>query len=120
MKLQEAFNSYITKPENAAQMQALRDAHEKQDQAAYMEVISTIQPELEKLIGAKEEWELTPAQIATYTTTGGSPHLDGNYTVFGEVTAGLDVVDKIAAVKKDANDRPEEDIFIINIMPAKK
>ncbi|TFF40402.1 peptidylprolyl isomerase [Mucilaginibacter psychrotolerans] len=41
-----------------------------------------------------------------YTTVGGSPHLDQNYTVYGEVVTGIDMVDLIAAVKKDARDRP--------------
>jgi peptidylprolyl isomerase len=45
-----------------------------------------------------------------YTTRGGVPSLDGEYTVFGEVVEGLDVIDKIAAVKRDANDRPLEDV----------
>jgi cyclophilin family peptidyl-prolyl cis-trans isomerase len=41
-----------------------------------------------------------------YTTVGGVPHLDQNYTVYGEVVTGLDMVDRIAAVKKDERDRP--------------
>ncbi len=45
-----------------------------------------------------------------YKTVGGVPHLDQNYTVFGEVVTGLDMVDRIAAVKKDDNDRPVADI----------
>lgn len=45
-----------------------------------------------------------------YKTIGGTPHLDNNYTVFGEVIEGLEVIDKIAAVIKDPNDRPIEDI----------
>ena len=45
-----------------------------------------------------------------YKTVGGVPHLDGNYTVYGEVITGLDMVDRIAAVKKDVNDRPLVDI----------
>jgi peptidyl-prolyl cis-trans isomerase B (cyclophilin B) len=45
-----------------------------------------------------------------YRTTGGTPQLDHGYTVYGEVVTGLDMVDRIAAVKKDSNDRPLEDV----------
>jgi cyclophilin family peptidyl-prolyl cis-trans isomerase len=45
-----------------------------------------------------------------YKTIGGTPHLDMNYTVFGEVQSGLEVVDKIAAAPRDANNRPLYDI----------
>ena len=50
-----------------------------------------------------------------YETIGGSPHLDMNYTVFGEVIEGLDIIDKIAAVPTDENDRPKTDIRIIKM-----
>lgn len=52
----------------------------------------------------------TDAQLKIYKTIGGTPFLDQNYTVFGEVISGLDVVDKIAAVAKDQNDRPLKNI----------
>lgn len=52
----------------------------------------------------------TAEQKAVYNTIGGTPHLDGNYTVFGEVVDGMEMVDKIAAVQKDAKDRPLEDV----------
>ncbi|HYW94085.1 MAG TPA: peptidylprolyl isomerase [Bacteroidales bacterium] len=59
----------------------------------------------------------TPEEVSAYTTIGGSPHLDGEYTVFGEVVEGLDVIDKIAAVAVDAYNRPVEDIsYTIEIM----
>ena len=45
-----------------------------------------------------------------YTTLGGTPHLDGSYTVFGEVVIGLEVLEQIAAVKTDTYDRPLEDV----------
>jgi cyclophilin family peptidyl-prolyl cis-trans isomerase len=49
-------------------------------------------------------------QIKTYTTIGGTPHLDDNYTVFGEVISGWEVIDKIADVATDQNNRPLKDI----------
>lgn len=47
-----------------------------------------------------------------YRTIGGAPFLDGNYTVFGEVISGLDVVEKIADLPKDGNDRPLTDLHM--------
>ncbi|MEE0948190.1 MAG: peptidylprolyl isomerase [Bacteroidales bacterium] len=49
-------------------------------------------------------------QIEAYTTVGGVPFLDYEYTVFGEIVEGLEVIDKIAAVEKDRRDRPVQDI----------
>lgn len=57
----------------------------------------------------------TPAQREMYKTQGGTPHLDGNYTVFGEVIEGMDVVDKIAAEPRDSNDRPNKDIRMLSV-----
>lgn len=50
-----------------------------------------------------------------YTTIGGTPHLDGNYTVYGEVLTGMDIVDKIAQAKTNRANRPREDIRITKI-----
>jgi peptidyl-prolyl cis-trans isomerase B (cyclophilin B) len=52
----------------------------------------------------------TKEQRKLYETIGGTPFLDQNYTVFGEVIKGLDVIDKIAAVQCNANDRPLQDV----------
>ena len=55
---------------------------------------------------------LSRKQIETYTTIGGTPHLDGEYTVFGKVVQGMEVVEKIAAVETGHGDRPVEDIIM--------
>jgi len=52
----------------------------------------------------------TEEQRKTYSTVGGAPHLDGQYTVFGQVADGFDVIDKIAAVKTGQMDRPVEEV----------
>ena len=53
---------------------------------------------------------MSEKQKSDYMTVGGSPWLDRNYTVFGEIVEGLDVIDKIAAVKTLPGDRPETDV----------
>ncbi|GAE19221.1 peptidylprolyl isomerase [Bacteroides pyogenes] len=66
---------------------------------------------------AKEpDFHFTAEQIKAYTTIGGTPHLDGEYTVFGEVVEGMEVVEKIQCVKTDRSDRPEEDVKILKVV----
>ena len=57
--------------------------------------------------------KLTPEMIKTYKSVGGTPHLDGQYTVFGEVTEGLNIVERIQKSETDDYDRPFEDIRIL-------
>lgn len=63
----------------------------------------------------KDEAKLTPEQREAYTTVGGVPFLDNQYTVYGEVTEGMDVVDAIQKVKTNKQDRPTENIVINSI-----
>jgi peptidyl-prolyl cis-trans isomerase B (cyclophilin B) len=57
-----------------------------------------------------KSFAFTPEQKTLYTTVGGTPHLDGDYTVFGRVIKGIEVADKIAALERDAQNRPNEDV----------
>ena len=78
------------------------------------EKAKAIKERLDRLTDAevlKTEPYKFPEEIRkVYKTTGGTPHLDGSYTVFGEVTEGMEVVDKIASAPRDKNDRPLTDI----------
>ncbi len=69
-------------------------------------------PELQSFVSSGRHKEFTKEQIDNYTTLGGTPHLDNEYTVFGEVIEGLEVIDKIANVPVDNYNRPIEDIII--------
>lgn len=62
-----------------------------------------------------KDYKLSDQQRTVYKEIGGTPRLDATYTVFGEVIEGLDIVDKIASVQTDSNDKPVTDIKIIKV-----
>lgn len=74
-------------------------------------MLDDVQLKLDKNTGGTVK--LTPEIREAYKRLGGTPHLDGQYTVFGEVIEGLETVDSIQQVETDKNDRPIEDIKII-------
>lgn len=76
----------------------------------FTEYATKIQNQINEDFDKLPKFKFTPEQIKTYETIGGTPHLDGSYTVFGEVVEGLDVVEKIINQKTDKNNRPLKDI----------
>ncbi len=71
-------------------------------------------------ISTRTGHKFTPEQRTAYKTIGGTPFLDGNYTVFGEVTDGMDVVEKIINEPRDSRDRPNKDVRILKLTVKKK
>lgn len=103
---------FIEKPENEKikkeldSLQRIGDFNTINDR--YEEIAKSLESEYQKL----DLFSYTPEQIKTYTTIGGTPHLDQNYTVFGEVIEGLNVIDSIAKVRTDVNNRPLNNIIM--------
>ena len=64
--------------------------------------------------------KFTDAQREAYKTIGGAPHLDGGYTVFGEVIEGMEIVDQIANFPRDGHDRPNRDVRMLKVTVMKK
>ena len=110
MRLQSVFNALAQKH--------LKDIYKMRragDEDGLMKLQDELIAEAEKEMAGKPRFQFTPEQQQAYTTLGGAPHLDGEYTVFGEVVEGMDVVDKIQRVKTDRNDRPEENVVISKV-----
>jgi len=74
-----------------------------------------VNPESLISIGNRNGLDYTTEQIEKYVANGGTPFLDNGYTVFGQVVKGMEVIDKIAATKKNSSDRPLEDIKILTV-----
>ncbi len=118
MKSQKISNlayAYLQKPENQKIKSELDSLNRVGNRELLMEKWNKVQREIEA--NSKEDFGFTPLQYTTYTTVGGTPHLDGGYTVFGEITEGLNVIDSIAQVKGDRANRPLKDVrFTIKML----
>jgi cyclophilin family peptidyl-prolyl cis-trans isomerase len=112
-KLKQALQQFLSKPENTSLRDSLSKLYSIATKEEFNKKIFSLVPRIEKETGAKIAKDVSPEMVKAYTTIGGVPFLDGDYTVFGEVIKGLDVIEKIATVKKDGTDRPLEDVRMV-------
>lgn len=91
--------------------------HKNQNKIDTVSLSLDVSIAFDSIYAALPKFKLTEKQRKIYTTIGGIPHLDRNYTVFGEVVQGMDIVDELSAVNTDQNDRPLKDIkFSISVL----
>ena len=102
---QMVFNKLVA--DNRAKIMDLR---RNRDQAGLQELQDDLIAQTKATCAEMPKPEFTPEQVETYTTVGGTPFLDNQYTVFGEVESGLEVVEKIQNTATAPGDRPKVDI----------
>lgn len=108
MQTQQAIFNQLVAEHRSQIMQLRRD----RDREGLMELQNELESQTYAKFHSMPNKGLTGAQKEAYTTIGGTPHLDGQYTVFGEVTEGLDIVEKIQNTATAPGDRPKEDIVM--------
>ncbi len=88
----------------------LNEYRKNNDQESFNIRVVEIREAVDSIFAAAPQFKFSDAQKEIYTTIGGYPSLDGDYSIFGEVVDGLDILDKIAVVETDKNNRPVIDV----------
>jgi peptidylprolyl isomerase len=109
---QAVFNKFLTQTSDSVRMSGNIINNSEIQNIASMKMF--------QYLSSNKGYIIPEDQRNIYRTIGGTPRLDGTYTVFGEVIEGLDVVDRIAAVTTDNGDKPLTDIKILKIKIVKK
>lgn len=112
---QQIFTQLINLPANANMKKKFIQFQNQSNIDSLQALTKTIEPQIDSLYEKANKFKFSDEERKAYTTVGGAPHLDGNYTVFGEVVEGLDIIDKIAASQVDKNDRPVVDVRILSM-----
>jgi len=109
-KFQMALQQFFQNPANKKYYDSISGFYQRGDMKAYEEYLMSLKPVVKEQLGIDVDKNVAPEIVKAYSTVGGTPHLDGEYTVFGKVIKGLDIIDKIASQPKDRSDRPTTDI----------
>ncbi len=109
-KLDQAMGQFFQNPANKPTYDSVIAVYQSNDVKAFQSLLMKLKPRVEKETGIKTDREIDPEKLKAYSTVGGTPRLDGEYTVFGKVIKGLEVIDKIASQPGDQSHRPAEDI----------
>jgi cyclophilin family peptidyl-prolyl cis-trans isomerase len=100
----------LNKPENSALKEKMAAFKAEQNNDSLMVYFKIVNKLVDEEYAKTPHYTFPPEHQTIYKTIGGTPHLDSQYTIFGEVIEGLEVIDKIAAVGKNKDDRPLIDI----------
>ena len=108
--LRYGLRGFLANPAHEAKAKMLDSLSRTGTEAEYADYIYGLVPEIEKEMSLSLKKDLPEKRLEVYTKVGGVPHLDEEYTVFGQVVEGIEVVDKIAAVSTDSSDKPKKPV----------
>ena len=118
-QLMPFIREYLQNPENENLNKQIQEKNNARDREGLDSLIMVVTEIVSKEHPDVKVKKYTDEQRELYKSVGGTPHLDGGYIVFGEVLEGIEILDKIADVSTDKDDRPIEDVKIISISAVK-
>lgn len=121
--LGRACQQMLQQPRFDSLRNVLMNTYRTEGAEAYGKKLLSIRELVEKEMQVKVTKDIDPVRLKTYMSIGGAPHLDDEYTVFGKVIDGLEIIDKIAVVETDRSDRPTKDVVMtmtVEELPKKK
>ncbi len=108
-QLSTAMRQFFQNPVHKGLRDTLAQLQRNNEIDAFQKKVFALVPSIEKETNTKIIREVSPEKLKAYTTVGGAPFLDDQYTVFGKIIKGLDIIDKIAMLHTDNTDRPVDD-----------
>jgi len=111
-QLNHYFRMLVGKEEYKDMREKAIALQQNRDYEKYQQLIVSSKDAIEKEYEVELDQPLSDLQLEAYTSVGGTPHLDGGYTVFGMVISGLDILDEISEIETVDADRPKEDIVM--------
>ncbi|MEO9475375.1 MAG: peptidylprolyl isomerase [Cyclobacteriaceae bacterium] len=123
VKLNQGISKILSDPKFEELTKQFQELSKARDFDAMNELALKNKELVEQELGINLNKDFDPDRLELYTTVGGAPHLDSEYTVFGRVVEGLDVIDKIAAVETGRMDKPVKDTYMtmeIELIPKRK
>ncbi len=112
-RLQQAFMKFVEVMSNRHLMETYTKLYQEGDFKGMNRLMLEYRDEMESFFNTSLRKTVSPHQLEAYTSAGGTPHLDGEYTVFGKIIRGLEVVDVIVAEKTAAQDVPVDPIYMV-------
>lgn len=111
-EMQRRFGALLNNPKYKTLREEVIELQNAGDMEGIYDKIEQYETVLVNEFGPVKKKNLTQKQIKAYTTVGGSPHLDGEYTVFGKVIDGVAVIDSIATLPTGPGDKPLQDVYM--------